>query len=82
MVTKIRKEFLHGFKKFKEKMIAWHKDEEIDEDYLFEKYLKDKNKLTGNITFISELYLLSYLPHKVMRFITYKLITQFCDEIR
>jgi hypothetical protein len=82
VVTKIRKEFLHGFKKFKEKMIKWHKDEEIDEDYLFEKYLKDKNKLTGNITFISELYLLSYLPHKVMRFITYKLITQFCDEIR
>lgn len=82
VVTKIRKEFLHGFRKFKEKMISWHKDDEIDEDYLFEKYLKDKNKLTGNITFISELYLLSYLPHKVMRFITYKLITQFCDEVR
>jgi hypothetical protein len=82
VVTKIRKEFLHGFRKFKERMISWHKDEEIDDDYLFEKYLKDKNKLTGNITFISELYLLSYLPHKVMRFITYKLITQFSDEVR
>lgn len=82
VVTKIRKEFLTGFRKFKENMIAWSKDPEMDEDFLFEKYLKDKNKIVGNITFISELYILSYLPHKVMRFITYKLITQYCDEIR
>ena len=82
VVTKIRKEFLHGFRKFKENMVKWHKDPEIDDDFLFEKYVKDKEKLKGNITLISELYLLSYLPHKVMRFIAYKLITQFCDEIR
>ena len=80
VVTKIRKEFLYGFKKFKEQMIAWQKDEEVSEDEMFEKYLKGKKKLTGNMNFISELYLLSYLPHKVMRFITNKLIIQFTEE--
>jgi len=80
VVNKIRSEFLQGFKKFKEQMINWQKNSEIDEDEFFEKYLKGKKKLTGNMSFISELYLLGYLPHKVMRFITYKLIVQFTDE--
>jgi hypothetical protein len=80
VVNKIRNEFLQGFRKFKEHMTKWQKNPEINEDEFFEKYLKGKKKLTGNMSFISELYLLGYLPHKVMRFITYKLMIQFTDE--
>lgn len=80
VVNKIRKEFLQGFKNYKETTEKNEKDEEIEEDEVFEKYNKDKKKLTGNMEFISELYKLGYLPHKVMRFITTKIITQFTEE--
>jgi len=52
-------------------------DVKLDEGDKFEKYLKKKNKLIGNISFIAELHLLNYLPLKVMRFITYNLVYHF-----
>lgn len=80
VVNKIRKEFLQGFKNYKETTEKNERDEEMEEDEVFERYNKDKKLLTGNMEFISELYKLSYLPHKVMRFITTKIITQFTDD--
>ena len=80
VVSKIRNEFLQGFKKFGEKLAKVETDDEITEEEGFEKYLKGKKKLTGNMNFIAELYLLSYLPHKVMMFITNKLVSQYTDE--
>jgi hypothetical protein len=35
----------------------------------FEKYLKRKNKLLGNIALIAELYKKKFLPHKIIRYI-------------
>jgi hypothetical protein len=55
-------------------------EEEKNEETKFEKYLKMMDKLLGNISFISELFLLRFLPLKVMRFINYHLIQKFIEN--
>jgi len=77
VVACIRIMFLNGFDEFKE----WIREQtekleakKIDpEDYLIS-YTKRKLKLMGNIKFIAYLFNENFLSHKVMRFVTHKLI--------
>lgn len=80
VIQKIKKEFLDGFNNFKNKMIKLDGDKNRDSDDRFNSYNKAKKKLKGNINFISDLYLIKYLPHKVIRFICYKLTLEFTKE--
>lgn len=53
----------------------------MDDTEKFEKYMKKKIRLTGNMALIAELHSFKYLPIKVMRFITYNLIYQFSKNL-
>lgn len=80
VIQKIKKEFLDGFNNFKAQMIKLDRDDTKTSDDKFNTKTKAKKKLKGNINFISELYLQKYLPHKVIRFICYKLTLEFIKE--
>lgn len=81
VINLIRKEFFSGFGNFKKYMLEIEANEKMDEQEKFEKYLKKKLRLMGNMSFIAELFLLKYLPLKVMRFITYNLVYQFTKHL-
>lgn len=80
VIQMVKKEFLHGFNNFKNKMIKVDGDKDLSDSEKFEDYNKAKKKLKGNINFISELYLVKYLPHKVIKFICYKLTLEYIKE--
>ena len=46
------------------------------EEQKFEKYMKRKNKLIGNISMIAELYKNGFLPHNIIRYICCNLINE------
>ena len=79
VISMVKREFLHGFDNFKNKMIKVD-EEDTPESVKFEDYNSAKKKLKGNINFISELYLVKFLPHKVIKFICYKLTLEFIKE--
>lgn len=74
VVANARREFFSGFSRFKSDIERLDENPDIDQTEKFEKYLKGKRKLMGNMAFISELYLLRSLPLKVIKFITYNLV--------
>jgi len=71
VISLIRKEFFSGFASFKKYIDDLQKDANLTQEDKFERYLKKKGKLMGNMSFIAQLHLLKYLPIKVMRYITY-----------
>ena len=80
VITKIRKEFMQGFETYKKIMKGAEENDKFSNEDKLVVYQKAKGKLLSNMTFISELYKKKYLPHKVMRFITYSVINQYADE--
>jgi len=81
VIELIRREFFGGFKAFKNYIISIEENKDLDATEKFERYVKKKNKLMGNIGFIAELHLLKYLPIKVMKFITYNLVFYFTKHL-
>jgi len=80
VLTKVRKEFNSGFSKFKERMSKAESNEEYSDEDKTAEYNKAKGKVLANMSFIGELYKRKYLPHKVMRTITYQIIHQFIED--
>lgn len=80
VLTKVRKEFNSGFIRFKERMAKAESNEEYSDEDKTAEYNKAKGKVLANMSFIGELYKRKYLPHKVMRTITYQIIHQFIED--
>lgn len=60
VINLVRKEFFQGFNKFKEFLMDLESNDKMDDTAKFEQYLKRKNRLMGNMSFIAELFLLKY----------------------
>lgn len=80
VLTKVRKEFNSGFTKFKDRMAKAESNEEYSDEDKTAEYNKAKGKVLANMSFIGELYKRKYLPHKVMRTITYQILNQFIED--
>jgi hypothetical protein len=86
VINKIKKEFNHGFEHFKKTMGKAEANTEYNDEDKTTVYNKAKGNFLANMSFIAELYKKKYLPHKVMRTISYQIIsnfmTEFCKEER
>lgn len=76
VVIIVSNEYYTAFKEFFDLVMSLEKpDAQFDyEEEKFEKYLKRKNKLLGNIAMIAELYKNGFLPHNIIRYICCNLI--------
>jgi hypothetical protein len=78
VVQTVSNEYYNAFSEFYELVINLELPDKPHayEEEKFEKYLKRKNKLLGNIALIAELYKKKFLPHKIIRYICCNLIDE------
>ena len=78
VVTTVSNEYYNAFNEFFNLVIKLELPDipHAYEEEKFEKYLKRKNKLLGNIALIAELYKKKFLPHKIIRYICCNLIDE------
>ena len=80
VLNKIRKEFMQGFDSFKKTMASAEGNAEYSDEDKLAVYIKAKGKVLANMSFIAGLYQRKYLPHKVMRIISFQICVQFMAD--